>query len=208
MSNPVNVTVYRWAGAWGPFRVNIPCGECSLTGDIIRHCLDTDLAGIEVDLVFRDWLTEWWRPLRRGGWHAPIVQVNGKVVSQGIALNRGVLVQTVIEEATADTPLRGNQVYGKPGCPHCVRAKGYLDEAGIAYAYHDIIEDTRALYEMIARVKPIIGPKTPVTVPQIWIDGSYVGGASELKEILGLAAVEPNPERGQCSLSPLRRAHA
>ena len=208
MSNPINITVYRWAGAWGPFRVNIPCGECSLTGDIIRHCLQTDLAGIDVELVVRDWLTEWWRPLQRGGWHAPIVLVNDKVISQGIALNRGVLVQTVIEAATADIPVRGNHIYGKPGCPHCVRAKGYLDEAGIAHAYHDVIEDTRALYEMIARVKPIIGPKTPVTVPQIWIDGGYVGGASELQEILGLAAVEPNPERGQCSLSPLRGAHA
>ena len=41
------------------------------------------------------------------------------------------------------------------------------------------------LYEMLARVKPIIGPKTPVTVPQIWIDGTYVGGADALKEVLG-----------------------
>ena len=57
---------------------------------------------------------------------------------------------------------------------------------------------------MLARVKPIIGPKTPVTVPQIWIDGSYIGGADALKDVLGLSEVVPNPDRGQCSLSPGR----
>ena len=204
MASPVNITVFRWAGAWGPFKVNIPCGECALTHDIIQDCIETDLAGIEVELDLRDWLTEWWKPLPKGGWHAPIVLVNGKVISQGLALNRGVLTQAVIEAAMADNPLTGNHVFGKTGCPHCVRAKGYLAEAGVENRYYDVVKDTRALYEMLARVKPIIGPKTPVTVPQIWIDGRYVGGADALKGLLGLAEVEPNPDRGQCSLSPAR----
>ncbi len=204
MASPVNITVFRWAGAWGPFKVNIPCGECALTHDIIQDCIETDLAGIEVELDLRDWLTEWWRPLPKGGWHAPIVLVDGKVISQGAALNRGVLTQAVIEAAMADNPLAGNHVFGKTGCAHCVRAKGYLAQAGVENRYYDVVKDTRALYEMLARVKPIIGPKTPVTVPQIWIDGRYVGGADALKDLLGLAQVEPNPDRGQCSLSPAR----
>ena len=204
MANPVNITVFRWAGAWGPFQVNIPCGECALTHDIIQDCIETELAGIEVHLDLRDWLSEWWKPLPKGGWHAPIVLVNGKVVSQGLALNRGVLTQAVIEAAMADNPLAGNHVFGKAGCPHCVRAKGYLAQAGIENRYYDVVKDTRALYEMLARVKPIIGPKTPVTLPQIWIDGRYVGGADALQATLGLDRVEPNPDRGQCSLSPAR----
>ena len=204
MNNPVNITVFRWAGAWGPFKVNIPCGECALTKDIIQDCMDTDLDGIDVELDLRDWLTEWWKPLQKGGWHAPIVLVNGKVVSQGVALNRGVLTQSVIEEAMISTPIQGNHVFGKVTCPHCVRAKEYLEQAGVDYQYHDVVKDPRPLYEMLARVKPIIGPKTPVTVPQIWLDGSYVGGANELKQILELPEVEPNPDRGQCSLSPTR----
>ncbi len=204
MHNPINITVFRWAGAWGPFKVSIPCGECALTKDIIQDCIDTDLAGIQVELDMRDWLTEWWKPLPKGGWHAPIVLVNGKIVSQGAALNRGVLTQSVIEEAVSAIPIRGNHVFGKATCPHCVRAKGYLDQAGVDYQYHDVVKDPRPLYEMLGRVKPIIGPKTPVTVPQIWLDGRYVGGADELKRILDLPEVEPNPERGQCSLSPAR----
>ena len=204
MNETVNITVFRWAGAWGPFTVKIPCGECSLTKDIIQDCIDTDLEGIAVELELRDWLSEWWKPLPKGGWHAPIVLVNGKLISQGAALNRGALTQAVIEEATAYTPIQGNHIYGKSNCPHCVRSKGYLEQAGLAYAYHDVVKEPRSLYEMLARVKPIIGPKTPVTVPQIWLDGHYVGGADELKQLLKLPEVEPNPDRGQCSLSPPR----
>ena len=100
--------------------------------------------------------------------------------------------------------MEGNHIYGKATCPHCVRAKTYLEQANVDYRYHDVVKDPRALYEMLARVKPIIGPKTPVTVPQIWLGGDYVGGADELKHILDLPAVEPNPDRGQCSLSPTR----
>ena len=45
------------------------------------------------------------------------------------------------------------------------------------------------MYEMLARVKPIVGPKTPVTTPQIWVDGEYVGGAEELRQKYHLSEV-------------------
>ena len=200
---PVEIILYRWAGAWGPFKVSIPCGECSLTGDVIEDTFANELAGVPVTLDVRDWLSEWWRPLRKGGWHAPIVIVEGKVVSQGAALNRGLLTQVVIEAYARRSPVDGNHVFGKETCPHCVRAKAYLDEAGIDYAYHDVVREPRALYEMLARVKPVIGPKTPVTVPQIWIEGDYVGGADALQKIVH-RQIEVNPDRGGCSLSPGR----
>ncbi len=196
----VNLTLYRWAGAWGPFKVKIPCGECSLTVDVINDTLETELAGIPVKLDIRDWLTEWWKPLPKGGWHAPIVMVEGKLVSQGHALNRGVLTEAVIAAHVGRAGVSGNHLYGKATCPHCVRAKDYFVQAGVAYTYHDVVKDSRALYEMIGRVKPIVGPKTPITVPQIWIEGDYVGGADQLGSLLGLS-VEPNPDRGQNSLT-------
>ena len=196
----VQVTLYRWAGRWGPFKVNIPCGECSLTVDVINDTLATELEGIPVEVDNREWLTEWWKPLPKGGWHAPIVMVEGKVVSQGHALNRGVLTEAIIAAHVEHAGVAGNHLYGKVTCPHCARAKGYFADAGIDYVYHDVVKDPRALYEMIGRVKPIVGPKTPITVPQIWIDGKYMGGADQLGEFLGLA-VEPNRERGQNSMT-------
>lgn len=184
-SNAVQLTLYRWAGEWGPFKVKIPCGECTLTVDVINDTLETELAGIPVDLQVRDWLSEWWKPLPKGGWHAPIVMVDGKLVSQGHALNRGVLTEAVIAAHVGRSAVVGHHLYGKSSCPHCVRAKADLEGAGIDYVYHDVVKDPRALYEMIGRVKPIVGPKTPITVPQIWIDGAYVGGADALAAGLG-----------------------
>ena len=200
----VNITVYKWAGSWGPFKIKVPCGECALTGDVIQDTLEQELDGISVKVETRDWLSEWWRPLRRGGWHAPIVMVGDAVISQGAALNRGVLTQAVIESHAKLAPVSGNLLFGKESCPHCTRAKGYLQESGVEFEYHDVVRSPRALYEMLARVKPIIGEKTPVTVPQIWLDGDYIGGADELGQKLNRDGVEPNPDRGQCSLSPAK----
>ena len=203
MSQPIKIAVFRWAGKWGPFKIKIPCGECSLTRDVVQDTLEKELQGIPVNLDIRDWLNEWWKPLFKGGWHAPIVMVEGRVISQGSALNRGLLTQAVIQAHAVQSEIQGNKLFGKKTCPHCMRAKDYLREAGINYQYHDVVEDPRALYEMLCRVKPIVGPKTPITVPQIWLDGKYVGGADQLSELLR-RDVEPNPERGQCSLSPKR----
>lgn len=195
----VHLVLYRWAGQWGPFKVNIPCGECSLTLDVINDTLETELDGIPVKLEIRDWLNEWWKPLMKGGWHAPIIIVEGKVISQGHALNRGVLTEAVIGAHVAHSGVTGNHLYGKATCPHCVRAKEYFAQANIDFTYHDVVKNPRALYEMLGRVKPIVGPKTPITVPQIWIDGTYVGGADEFGKLLNLK-VEPNLDRGQNSM--------
>ncbi len=201
---PVMITLFRWAGRWGPWKVNIPCGECALTLDVIKDTMATELAQVPAALDVREWLTEWWKPLRKGGWHAPIVLVDGKLVSQGAALNRGVLTEAVIKAHTARSAVEGNHVFGKESCPHCKRGKAYLDDAKIAYAYHDVVKEPAALYEMLARVKPIVGPRTPITVPQIWLDGVYVGGADDLARRLHRSDIEPNPDRGQSSLSPGR----
>lgn len=200
---PVTITLYRWAGKWGPFKVKIPCGECALTADVIQDALHQELAGVAVQLRTRDWLSKWWEPLKLvppRGYHAPIVMVEEKIVSEGEALNRGVLTQAVINAHAARTPLRGTHLFGKENCKHCKRAKGYFEAAGHAFTYHDVVKSPAALYEMLARVKPEIGPKTPITVPQIWIDGQYIGGADQLGRHLAMP-IEANPERGQNSLT-------
>jgi glutaredoxin len=180
----IKITVYRWGGEWGPFRVKIPCGECTLTQDIIQSTLDNELKPYDVEVETLDWLSHWWEPLLKGGWHAPIVMVNGEIVSQGEALNRGVLTQAVIAAGVKQKPVQGNLVYGKPGCPYCVRAKALFDTANLPYEYQDVVASPNALYEMLGRVKPLVGPKTPITMPQIWLDGGYIGGATELEAAL------------------------
>jgi glutaredoxin len=181
---PIKITLYRWAGSWGPFKVNIPCGECTLTKDILQDTFNTELAGIPIELEVKDWLSHWWEPLKLKAWHAPIIIVEDKVISEGEALNRGVLVQAVIAQVAKQDDIKGNVVFGKATCPFCIKAKAALDEAGVEYVYHDVVKDSAALYRMIPEVKAIIGEKTPVTVPQIWLDGKYVGGFDELTKIM------------------------
>ena len=202
---PVKLMLYKWAGSWGPFKVKIPCGECALTEDVIEDTLANELAGVKVDFEIKEWLTYWWEPLfASGGWHAPIVLVEGKVIGQGDALNRGVLTEAIVREYVQRFPVEGTIVFGKDKCPHCTRAKNYLDDAGIDYVYMDVVKNPGAMYEMLARVKPIIGEKTPVTTPQVWIDGTFIGGADELGKRLGIN-VDPDPRRGKGALSPSRK---
>jgi glutaredoxin len=201
---PVALRLYKWAGRWGPFKVKIPCGECALTEDVIEDTLKKELANAKVDFTVKEWLTYWWEPLFAGGWHAPIIMVDGKVIAQGDALNRGVLAESIIRKHVQRFELEGNHLFGKPNCKHCTRGKKYLEEAGIEFTYHDVVDNPGAMYEMLARVKPIIGEKTPVTTPQIFLEGKYIGGADELSEYLGID-VEPDPRRGQGSLSPKRK---
>lgn len=176
----VKVTIYRWAGQWGPFKVKVPCGECALTQDIVRDTLETELAGIPVEVETHDWLSRWWKPAFKGGWHAPIVMVDGRIVSQGEALNRGILAQAVVNRFVERAELSGNHVFGKDRCGHCTRAKDMLAKAGIPFAYHDVVRNPRAVYEMVTRTKRNIGHRTPVTTPQVWLDGRYIGGADQV----------------------------
>ncbi len=202
---PVRLRLYKWAGRWGPFKVRIPCGECALTEDVIEDTLASELANAKVDFTVKDWLSYWWEPLfDGGGWHAPIVLVENKVIGQGDALNRGVLAEAVIREYVKRYPLEGTHVFGKAKCPHCDRAKIYLERAGVDYQYHDVVKNPGALYEMLARVKPIIGETTPVTTPQIWIDGKFIGGADDLGRHLGVA-IEPDPRRGAGAMTAQKR---
>ncbi|MCC5858377.1 MAG: hypothetical protein JJT90_09495 [Ectothiorhodospiraceae bacterium] len=198
---PVNVTFYRWAGAWGPFRVRTPCGECELTADVIASALTDELRDISVHVQVQDWLSAWWRPLVAGGWHAPIVLVDGRVVSQGRVLNRGVFQEAVVRAHARKVPIRGNHVYGKAGCTHCDRAMAYLDAARIRYQRHDVVREPVALYAMLERVKPLIPRHAPVAVPQIWIDGHHIGGAEALSQLLD-RTIPARVDRSRSSLSP------
>lgn len=122
-NQPVRITIYRWAGKWGPFKVKIPCGECALTSDVVKDTMETELAGVQVELEVLDWLSNWWKPIIKGGWHAPIVMVDGEIIAQGHALNRGVLAEAVVSAWVQRSQVAGTHLYGKESCPHCVRAK-------------------------------------------------------------------------------------
>jgi glutaredoxin 3 len=65
-------------------------------------------------------------------------------------------------------------IYTKFGCPFCVRAKRLLDEKGATYAEHDITMGGPKRDEMLGRAPGAM------TVPQIFIGETHVGGSDNL----------------------------
>ncbi|HUG17275.1 MAG TPA: hypothetical protein VMM78_19875 [Thermomicrobiales bacterium] len=91
----VNVVVYRITGRQG--FITIPhryCEECDLTVRVARDVV-SGLDDPGVSLTVRPWMLWFWKPLARGGWHAPILTVNGRVVSQGIVPSQDVVRQAI-----------------------------------------------------------------------------------------------------------------
>ncbi len=181
----VHIVQYLWAGSWGPFSIKVPCGECGLTEGIIHDVIEKEFVGMPVTFETKEWLPNWWRIVHTGAWHAPIVMVNGTVVSQGTVVDRGLLAAAIRTALDPQDEPTGSTVFYKEGCQFCTRAKALLDEKGIAYEKHDVVQDPLEARRMFSIVKKHIGPKTPVTVPQIWLDGKYIGGTEHLERHLG-----------------------
>jgi glutaredoxin 3 len=68
-------------------------------------------------------------------------------------------------------------LYTTPYCGYCRAAKHLLNKKSVAFTEIDVSEDMRLRQEMISRA---FGQRT---VPQIFINGTHVGGYDELAEL-------------------------
>ncbi len=76
------------------------------------------------------------------------------------------------------------EIYTKPFCSYCFRAKRLLDSKGIEYREHAVSFGGPERQEMIQRS----GGRT--TVPQIFIDGRHIGGCNDLMELERLGKLD------------------
>lgn len=67
-------------------------------------------------------------------------------------------------------------VYVTDYCPYCTRAKSLLDKRGIAYDLIDVSNDHEKRAWLVSTTRRR-------TVPQIFIDGTPIGGSDELHEL-------------------------
>jgi len=69
------------------------------------------------------------------------------------------------------------QIYGKPDCLFCVKAKNICETKSLAYEYYEIGTDIsrEALLEEFPNAR---------TVPQIIVSGTKIGGYDQLVEYL------------------------
>ena len=82
------------------------------------------------------------------------------------------------------------EIYTTPFCPYCMMAKSLLQSKGVEWEEIDLMSDPARREEMMTRAEG------RHTVPQIFVNGSGLGGYDEishldrqgkLNEILGLA---------------------
>ena len=77
------------------------------------------------------------------------------------------------------------EVYTQDWCPFCARAKQVFDARGAAYTEIDAPRGSAARAEAAQRS----GGRS--SVPQIFIDGAYIGGCDELLALERAGKLEP-----------------
>lgn len=72
------------------------------------------------------------------------------------------------------------QIYSKPNCPNCDKAKMITDSMGVKYATFIVDKDftIEDLYQ--------IAPRSHRSYPMVALNGEYLGGLRELKQHLGV----------------------
>lgn len=69
------------------------------------------------------------------------------------------------------------EVYGKPDCNYCVKAKNFLDSKSIAYDYYTVGQDITT-EEVIERFP------SARSVPVVVVNGTHIGGYDELQKLI------------------------
>lgn len=81
----ISITIYRYTGRQGFF--TIPawwCKECDLLVAVVGEAIRELGAEKAVQFRVRPWWLLWFLPLLKGAWHPPILEIAGKVYSQGM----------------------------------------------------------------------------------------------------------------------------
>ena len=93
------VTVYPMTGRQLFFTVpHAVCEECDLTVRLVQR-VAADLPEVEVRI--KPWFNHLFDALRRGGWHPPVVTINGKISTQGVVPDEAELRDALANAARA-----------------------------------------------------------------------------------------------------------
>ncbi len=77
------------------------------------------------------------------------------------------------------------EIYTKPLCPFCIRAKRLFKQKGLAYDEIDVWLSSAKKKEMLERAEG------RSTVPQIFIDGRGIGGCDDLVALDAAGELDP-----------------
>ncbi|MFQ5732770.1 MAG: trehalase family glycosidase [Planctomycetaceae bacterium] len=196
----VHLTLYRYAGRFLFLRIHKRCEACDVTYAVLNRLMADVFAGKPVKLRVAPWLDRWWKPLLRGGWHAPILLLDGKMFSQGSVPDVPALIRAVAARlgdeglavradeyakrkrptATRDEDL---VVYGSPACPHCRDLVRYLEVNDVRFVLRDVSSSPTAREELRTRTGSFQIPI--VCKGDRWISGTDRAALCELANIDG-----------------------
>jgi glutaredoxin 3 len=94
------------------------------------------------------------------------------------------------------------EIYTTPYCPYCLSAKALLTRKGVSFTEINVSGDSEGRRKMIER-------SGGYTVPQIFIDGTAIGGSDELHMLDREGKLDPLLARGgdaQLAASPETQA--
>ena len=80
----VNVVIYKMTGK--QFFFNVPeriCEECDLSVERVKS-VAKKINGNKINIEVEPWFNHMMKVLLKGGWHPPVVMINGRIFSQGI----------------------------------------------------------------------------------------------------------------------------
>lgn len=77
------------------------------------------------------------------------------------------------------------EIYIKPTCPYCVRARALLTSKNVVFEVIDIAQNPDRRPEMIERANG------RTTVPQIFINGQHIGGCDDLHALNDAGKLDP-----------------
>lgn len=179
--NKIKIEIYKWEGKFFPFEIKQKCGECSLNIRIIKKVIeDFKQKGILVELEEKPWLDNWYKVILKGGHHAPIIVLNGKVIKQEKVLTIEELSNHIIREFVKNFEVEdGVHIYSLPECQFCKKAKQLLTTKGVEYQDHDVLNNSLEMQKML---KLVTGKVHPITLPQIFINKKRIGGFDDLEE--------------------------
>jgi len=98
----VNIIIYKVTGKQLFF--NLPervCEECDLSVATVKN-IAKKMNGNKIDVEVKPWFNYLPKVLLKGGWHPPVVMVNGKIFSQGIVPNATKLESKIKQELNAE----------------------------------------------------------------------------------------------------------
>jgi|TARA_B110000305_G_scaffold148239_1_gene164544 glutaredoxin 3 len=79
-------------------------------------------------------------------------------------------------------------VYSKPSCPSCVKAKSLLDKLKIEYTVREVGTDITR--EQLLEEFEVNGMPQPRSVPQVILNGKYIGGYEALSSYVEENGIE------------------